>query len=373
MTNKTTMRTDKLSFAERHLCNSSAFRTGLACVSRINQHQLRTACYSFVFQVLDESIPRSISYTFSQPMIIKHTFDIQILNCNEGIGFGYSMTEFVQEVIPLISNLDVLYCQSKPCLSLISRTFLFLTEPSLQSFKHLFSFDDVSRIIYKLSIRQDSIAFKPYIQSNLFRRRMLNRWSFNFTSECRKPLSCFVLLDSQGLNLAFRDTMQNNRHRANLAEFEPFIRQNLESALRESDTIHSALESRKPFLFAGLVFHSAKKVRECFVNSIRNILGNLRMDRVFAFYQFVVIKLPQSLARFFVSLFGSVKKLVIDCLTSFERINDSNLLFSRRIYPESIHSQFHDNREVVHIFKCFECLRLIHPTTKVVGILSQSL
>jgi len=136
--------------------------------------------------------------------------------------------------------------------------------------------------------------------------------------------------------------MQDNRHRTNLAEFEPFVRQNLKSTLGESDAINSALESRKPFLFAGLVLHSAKEVRKCFMDSIRNILLNLRMNlKKFACKLFVVIKLPQSLARFFVSLFGNVKKLVINCLTSFERIDDFNLLFSRRINAIPIHQQAH--------------------------------
>jgi hypothetical protein len=135
--------------------------------------------------------------------------------------------------------------------------------------------------------------------------------------------------------------MQDDRHISDLAKFQPFVRQNLESALRKSDAINSALESRKPFLFAGSVFHSAEEVRKCFVNSIGNILSNLTMDGILAFYQFVVIKLPQCLSRFFVSLFGNIKKLVINCLTSFERINDSNLLFSRRINTIPIHQQAH--------------------------------
>lgn len=53
----------------------------------------------------------------------------------------------------------------------------------------------------------------------------------------------------------------------------------------------------------------------------------------------------------------------------FKRIYDSDLLFSRRINSESIHSQFHDNREVVPIFKCFGGFMPIHPKPKGMGIL----
>jgi len=147
--------------------------------------------------------------------------------------------------------------------------------------------------------------------------------------------------------------MQDNRHRANLTEFKLFVGQNLEATLRKSDAIHSALESGKPFLFAGLVFDSAKEVGKSLVNSVRNILFNLRMYvGMFASKMFVVVKLPQSLSRLFICLFGNVKKLIVDCLTIFERINNSGLLFSRRINPIPIHQQAHSQVIYEHIFKC---------------------
>jgi len=110
------------------------------------------------------------------------------------------------------------------------------------------------------------------------------------------------------------------------------------------------------------------------MHPIRNILLRLRIYfKIFSSKMLVVIKLPQSLARLFVGLDRSFKKFIIDSLAYFKRINNPQLLFLRRIYPKPIHSQFHDNMEVEPIFKHFGGLRLIHPTLKRVGILSQFL
>jgi hypothetical protein len=165
--------------------------------------------------------------------------------------------------------------------------------------------------------------------------------------------------------------VKNNGHRANLAKPDSLITQNLETRLRKGYAIHSTLKSRKSFLFTGFVLDSAEEVRKCFMHSVRYILLDLRMNfRIFASKIFVVIKLPQSLASVFIGLFRKVKKFVVDCLASLERINDSNLLLLRRIYPKSIHSHRHTPIKTLLIFKYFGGLRLIHPTTEVVGILS---
>ena len=370
MTSKTTIGTEKLSFIERHLYNSSAFTTGLACISWIDFDKLSTACYCFVGQHLDKAFPRSIAYAFSEPMIIEHTFNVQILNSNKRIRFGEPMAEFMQEVSPLVYNFDVLLCQPESCLSSINRAFLFSTQPSLQEFQSFFSFDDVFRIIYKFSIGQDSIAFKPNIQSNFFRRRMLNGWNFNFTSEYGKPLSSFVLLDGECLDFAFWDSMQNNRHTSNLAKPDSLITQQLEPALRESDAINPALESRKTFFLTGFVFNPAKEIGEGFMYSVRNILFNLGMNfRIFASKIGVIIKFVEGNFAKLISVYRPGKKLIVDCFANLERIKYSDLLLPRRINPEFIHSQFHFIcKEVDEIFKFFVFLKPIHPPAKASGI-----
>jgi hypothetical protein len=127
-----------------------------------------------------------------------------------------------------------------------------------------------------------------------------------------------------------------------LAKSKPLIGYELESALRKSKAINSALVSRKTLLPTTLVFHSPEKVAECFVNSIADILSNLTMNsRIFAFDELVIIKLSQSLARSLVSAYAHLKKLIIDCLANLQRTYQPFSLFARRIQPELIHQQAH--------------------------------
>jgi hypothetical protein len=135
--------------------------------------------------------------------------------------------------------------------------------------------------------------------------------------------------------------MQDNRDISYLTEMQPLVRHYLESALRKGDAINSTFESWKTFLFARFVFDSAKEIRESFMHSVRYILSNLRMNRIFAFYQFVIVKLPKSFLGFFVSIYGRFKKLVIDYLANFQRSYYLNLLFLGRIQTIFIHQQAH--------------------------------
>ena len=171
---------------------------------------------------------------------------------------------------------------------------------------------------------------------------MLNNFSFNFTSKCSEPLASFVLLDSQGLNLTFWDSMQDDRYRAYFANLDSFVTKQLESRLWKSYAINPRLEPRKTFFLTRLIFDSTKEIRESFMHSIRNILLDLRMYfKVFSSKMLVIIKLPKSLASAFVSLFRDVKKLIVDCLSNLERINNSFFMFIRRIQSIFIHLNDH--------------------------------
>src|SRR3989344_8883966 len=104
----------------------------------------------------------------------------------------------------------------------------------------------------------------------------------HFTSKDSKPLVNLVALDSESLDFAFRNSVENDWNATNLAQPNPFVREKLETRLRKGNAIHSTFETRKSFLFARLIFDSAKEVSKSFVNSIGNILLRLRMNfRIF--------------------------------------------------------------------------------------------
>lgn len=329
---------------ERHIFNiEPTFAASMAASSCFKVFdELSTAIYYFVGQHLNETIPRSIIYEFGIVGTVNHAFDVQLLNSDSAVSQGNTSTELMLKVRPLVSNLVVQFGYFEPCFSPVSRAFDFSAKSSLQELESLFRFDKEFGVVKSLSIAEETeIIPAVNINTYLFSRSMLDNNVWKFTAKYSKPLSSHIMLDSQCLDFAFRDSVQDYRNTSYLAEFKPFVRKNLESRLGISDTIDSALETRKSFFLAGFVFDSAKEVSKSFVDSIRDILGNLRMNRIFTFNQLVVVKLPKSLARLFISIDRSFKEKVVYFLTSFQRINDSYFLFIRRVYAIFIHQQAH--------------------------------
>ena len=107
---------------------------------------LSTECYLFVGQHLDELIPRSIRYTFSEPMGFEHIFDIQFLDSNSGVPYGKASALLVQKVSPLVADFNMLFSQPKSCFPPVGRTFNFLTQSSLQELDSFFCFENVAGV-----------------------------------------------------------------------------------------------------------------------------------------------------------------------------------------------------------------------------------
>ena len=343
MANKTTTGAIEDSFSQRHILDIepaiAAFVTAPSCLGIF--HNASTACYSFVFQEAYESSPSSITNLSCPEAIIHHTFDVQLLDSDNGIFVCDFPAQLVQEVSPLICNFDVLFVQSENSFSSVTASFLLSAQSSVQEFEFLFGFDKEVRICNLLSVGKCSKAFQSDINADLFSRRMNDFSVGQFAGEDSKPLSSFVLFDCQSLNFSFGDSVKNDWKISNLAQLQPFVGENFESGLWKSYAIDSALETRKSFFFAGLVLDSAKEVLKSFVNPVRNILCDLRMNLKSSFYDVVVVKFVERNIAKLVGIDGKSKKLIIDCLASLERINQSNFLLARRIQTIFIHLNDH--------------------------------
>jgi len=168
----------------------------------------------------------------------------------------------------------------------------------------------------------------------------------HFTSKDSKPLVNLVALDSESLDFAFRNSVENDWNATNLAQPNPFVREKLETRLRKGNAIHSTFETRKSFLFARLIFDSAKEVSKSFVNSIGNILLRLRMNfRIFTSKIFVEVKTTKRYFSKLVAVNRQSKKLIVNCFVILERFNDSYILLIRRIQTIFIH-QLNDHRGI---------------------------
>jgi len=300
-----------------------------------------TACYSFVFQEICEHSPSSIANLPCPEAVIHHSLDIKLLDGDEGISIDNLPAQFVQEITPLVGDLELSLCQPESCLSPILASFDLPAHSSLQELEPLFRLDEVARILNLLSIGESCEALQSHIDADLFSRRMLDFNIRQFAREYSEPLTDFVLLDGQSFDFSFRDSMQDEGDASNLAQSEPSVRKQFESALWISDALDSALEARKSLFLAGLVLDPAKEIGESLIHPVRDILNNLRVDRIFAFDEIIIVKLVEAYRTEIVSIDAQCKKLIIDCLASLERINQSYLLLSRRINSEFIHQQAH--------------------------------
>lgn len=100
----------------------------------------------------------------------------------------------------------------------------------------------------------------------------------HFTTEHCEPLVCESLLDGKSFDLSFYDSVKPDGDFSNLADFELFVAEKLETRLWESKGVVSVhcLES---WVTSSLsFFNSTEESIEGFDNSVINVLENLGMD-----------------------------------------------------------------------------------------------
>ena len=343
MTRQAAVWAEKLPLAKRHFVDSSATAASLACVPRTYLDELSTASYGFVGQHLNESVPRSVRNGISKAMIPNHIGYSQILNSNAAEVGSELAGQLVQEVEPLVGDFVVSPCELEPCFASVSAALLLSVQPSVKQLQPLLSLDQETRIAYNLTIGKGGEAFKPNINADLLSGRVLNLNVRHFAGEDGKPLPRLVLLDGEGFDFAFWNTMQDDWDAADFGTMQSFVAQKLESALRVNDAAHSAFESWKAFFLAELVFDSAKEALEGFRNPFSNIFSDLRMNlRILSRKIVVEVKLPQRLISFFIGFNIQIKKFIINSFTNLERINQPFLLLTRRVNSVTIHQQAHN-------------------------------
>ena len=106
--------------------------------------------------------------------------------------------------------------------------------------------------------------------------------------------------------------------------------------MRIGYALNRAFESGKSFLFTRFILNPSKEITKSLMNPIRNILGNLRMNRIFTLNQFIIVKFSKGFIFCFVGIYRDFKKFIIDCLADFKRINQSFFLFVRKIQTYAV-------------------------------------
>ena len=336
MTNKTTLQTLELPISQRHILDVPTLGTGSACVLGINAYQLSSSFFNFVEQHLQETSPRSISDGFSEIMIFNHIFDLKFLNTNNFELLDNTERSFMQEILSLVENPLMEFSHFKSGFSSISTSFFLPTQSPLNFRKFSFTFPQEFGIFNSLSIRKDSKTFNANINSNVIICNF-NTFNRNFiTTENSKP-SFSSFFNTESLEFSFRNSMKNNWNIPNLTYKNSFIISELKSTLRVGYGFISIqiLKSGKTNL-SFFLFNSSEEMIKSIINSLRNILLNLAMNRnIKIFCEFIQVKLGKVSLIIFVSINFGFKKFVIDETTIRNSLVQFNNLFFRRIYSVS--------------------------------------
>jgi hypothetical protein len=348
MTNKTAGLAVKGSLSQRHVLNCATPTTSPACVSWIPPYDNSTTSYGLVGEHITEGCPRSIVNMFSQTMITNHTLNVQVLDINFRILNGDTMTKFMQEIRPLVADFQMLPSENETGFTSVVAPFNLPADLAMQPLKPFLRLPQVSGIVDTSIVGQDS----KIVQTNVdidFIAPVLDYGCFDFTSEYCEPLSHPIPFDSERLNLAFRQTMEDDRHVANLGTIETLFGCELETRLRICDTMNVALEAGKAFLFACGVFESSKKVLKCFAHSVRYVLSNLRKQlRMRSLTRFIKVELTQTLASGLVGLLVKFEKCVVEFFTGIKLRIEPFPMLTGRIQPILIHTQFHKKYGVLY-------------------------
>jgi len=337
------------SLTQRHIHLCSAPTTSLTATSCLGVFfEFSTASYCFVGEHLIESAPRHIEYMLGE-IAVNHSLNVQPFTCYDFEIPRQGMGELMQEISPLVSDLQMLPRNLDSGLFPVPTTLDSLGMYPLQSSQFLLCVEIESGIGYGLTFVVGQELLQPDINPNLgIGMLMLNDRNINLAGEHSKPLTSFVSLDSQGLYLALWQSMENDWHIANLGYLQPLVAEKLESRLRICDALDSALEPRKTsFDFSALLFEfePIEEVVKCLCQSVRYILQDLRMDLGIIFraggldIKDEVIE-PELIG--YPKFLVEVKQGIIDILADRELIENPDLLFPRGIQPELIHpTEYH--------------------------------
>ncbi len=289
MANKTTRQTLELPISQRHILDSSALATSSACVLGINLDNLPT---NFVGQHLDKVTPTCIANASCEIMIMNHIPNLQFFNRNDFELFDNLQRDFVEKILPLIENSFVKPCNLNYCFSPISRAFFLPAQSSLKSGKFLLAFNQEFGIFNFSSIRQDSKTLNSNIYAyviignfNLYNRNILSR-------ENSKPANSSSF-DSESLEFASWNSVNDNRDVSNFTYENSLIRNEPETTLRKSYGLVAikSFEAGKSCL-AFFLLDPSEEMLKSIINPLAYVLQYLAMDRnIKIFCEFVQVEL----------------------------------------------------------------------------------
>jgi len=312
----------------------------LTCKSGVYSNQLSIGTFSLIGKILSKLSPRYISNTsIDRPKIaLFHLIDTQIFNTDYSKTIDNLSRFLMTKVISPVKNSFVNTTNNS--FSFLSfRRFLSLFRQLSLSFSKSFLVNlEKAGIINFLFCRKSGKGRNADIYTN----RLLTfsqRLRLYFTRQACIPL---IVLSPNGasFNIPNDRSMKFNFNRTYLRKVKGILF-NLKTYLRICNAIIPPLplEPRiTNFLFTSL--NSAEERFESKVNSGRNILENLGMDRrkrgLFFFQgrdRIALVKIANTFFLFLPRVFSLFKKMIIEPTAFFKRLTKNSYLFLCRKKP----------------------------------------
>jgi len=255
-------------------------RANLTGVIGWNFNYLTSSTFRLLSQKPKEHAPRTIRYRLAQMSVPNHTLNIQIFNIDGLKSIYIGICNLVEKVLTLISHLLVCFSNKKSCLISSIRTLFLSAKTSLPASQQLFGLFKIFRIFNKISLRIYEKMFNANIDTYFCGgfRKFSNRHII--TRERHKPFICGASANSYSFDFALNGSGQKKFKPANILNIEVSAFK-FPSRLFKSKRVISILgfkagETNLTVTF----FNSLKKGFICLIQSLNNILKDLRTYRL---------------------------------------------------------------------------------------------
>ena len=287
------MRTEKFTLRKRQSLfqNMPAPTTGFRRILRIHltNSPASTSFFHFVEQKTNEKTPTSIAYTFVKSCILmvftiplpQQVLYAECLKANETAFVDQFPACLMQEVTPLISDLPMNLYKPCPCPASLESALFLGGKSSLRIFERLFGFPKPARIVNYCAVRKSgkTIQSEVYTDFFFFSRGQNLQWH-TITGKNSIPTFAFAF-DSSSFDFAFNFPV--------LAHFDCAYFREPNLLLFDFDRAIVCLwiGKRVEELYAfkawktcslALVLPAQKEPFERFIQSLNDILENLRID-----------------------------------------------------------------------------------------------
>lgn len=254
----------------------TATGASFGCISGVNQYHASTSVFSFVGDELYQLEPGGISDGFSQTVVMKHSFDIQLFKSDCAIFINQSTAEFMSEVLSPVSYplVDVGYRFTPKNSG--RRTFFSLRKFLLCFSQILLVSSEESGVRHFFTIGQGGEVCESDIYTDCL-LRYRHRRKFDLAAKAGIPLTRGMAAKCQGLSLPLDGAVKFNFDNSNLCHFEASVIER-KAKLGIGAAIIASLSTETWVSWVFTRLYSSKESLKSKVNSFLNILKRLGID-----------------------------------------------------------------------------------------------